>query len=128
MLIRRITREHRDKLAKSAIGLFTKYKKAVRDVQIKYFKKLELRENISVEQSRRVQEQVSMIFAYLIYLENCEGKLQQAIFISDGCVGRLLYCTNGENEEWETERTLGRWLTGRTYFMFYVISHVCDFV
>lgn len=63
----RVTREHREKLAKSANAIFVKCKAAVKEVQIKYNKKLDLRtvdERISVEQMRLIREQVRNSSSY----------------------------------------------------------------
>ena len=60
----RVTREHREKLAKSANAVFVKCRAAVKEVQIKFMKKLELRavnEKVSVEKMRLIQEQVGIL-------------------------------------------------------------------
>lgn len=60
LLFLRVTREHREKLAKAVNGLFTKHKQEVKSIENKYMKKLEIRdEKISAEQYRIIQVQVS---------------------------------------------------------------------
>ena len=54
----RITKEHRENLAKNAKSLFIKCRDSVRDVQNKFIKSVKNKNDISEDLSHQIQEQV----------------------------------------------------------------------
>jgi ribosome recycling factor len=54
----RVTKEHREKLAKNANALFIKCRDAVREVQNKYVKSVKNNATISQDLAHNIQEQV----------------------------------------------------------------------
>lgn len=76
--IPKVTREHREKLAKAVNGLFTKHKQEVKSIENKYMKKLEIRdEKISAEQYRIIQVQMFVLGEY--YIEQLEKMKNEKI-------------------------------------------------
>lgn len=57
----RVTKEHRENLAKNAKALFIKCRDSIRDVQNKYVKSVKNNSTISQDLSHNIQEQVSHI-------------------------------------------------------------------
>lgn len=56
--ISRVTKEHREKLAKNAKGMFNKFKENVRDIHNKYVRILKKQENVSADLIFSVQNQI----------------------------------------------------------------------
>jgi ribosome recycling factor len=57
----RVTKEHRENLAKNAKALFIKCRDSIRDVQNKYVKTVKNNSTISQDLSHNIQDQVSHI-------------------------------------------------------------------
>ena len=54
----RVTREHREKLAKNAKTIFNKFKENVRDIHNKYVRIVKKQENVSADLIFSVQNQI----------------------------------------------------------------------
>ncbi|XP_074028106.1 mitochondrial ribosome recycling factor 1 isoform X2 [Leptinotarsa decemlineata] len=59
--IPKVTKEHRENLAKNAKQLFTKCKDGIRDVQIKHVKQVKRKEGLSQDLARSVEAQIIAI-------------------------------------------------------------------
>lgn len=57
----RVTKEHREGLAKNAKSLFVKCKDSIRDAQNKHTKSLKRKDGISVDVVRQVEDQIIAI-------------------------------------------------------------------
>lgn len=57
----RVTREHREGLAKNAKTLFIKCRDSVRDVQTKYVKQLKKKDGVSQDVARSIEQQIITI-------------------------------------------------------------------
>jgi ribosome recycling factor len=73
----RVTKEHRENLAKNAKALFIKCRDSIRDVQNKYVRTVKNNSSISQDAAYNIQEQVSHICGnYMRSAENNVPKLK----------------------------------------------------
>ncbi|KAH1004352.1 hypothetical protein HUJ04_004117 [Dendroctonus ponderosae] len=71
----KVTKEHREQLAKNAKQLFVKCKDSVRDVQLKFIKQLKKQDRISEDLARSVEQQIIAIADQ--FIANAEATLNK---------------------------------------------------
>lgn len=79
--IPKVTKEHRENLAKNAKQFFVKCRDGIRDVQIKYVKQIKKKESVSEDLARNIENQIiSIADGYITQAENIlESKQQELI-------------------------------------------------